>query len=239
MAFTVDFNVASPTELAVAANTFTQQATGEIVSLEESLDSLTESVVSNCDILGSLSDLVSGATKKFSDSVTKGARDFQVAAGKAMKTVGSNIKLLKAKLDNIAKTIRTLFFDMSKFTLDLFDRAKGFLTTLKGKLTSIVDRMKSSMSDLMAVASKMKADFSKGLKNLKAKSCSVAMDAIKSIGTGAGIDSAVSSVTGGIDDALANTKSSLLDATKAATESITTKLNSVTTSFDTLETSFA
>lgn len=240
MPLTIDFNSANtPSELAIAANTFATQISGEVVSLEDSLDSLTETTVSNCDILGSLSDLVSDATAPFRDAMRKNARDFQEATGGLMKEVGGYIKKLKTKLAEIGKTIKDIFTNISTFTTQLIDKIKTYLLSLKEKLSEVFAGISSVITDLQAAASKLMSDFGKGIKSMLSSGCSVATDAIKSIGTGAGIDAAVSGASGNIDGAMTGVKDSLLSAVSTATESITSTLSGVKNSFDSINTAFA
>jgi phage-related protein len=236
MAFTIDFgNITDPGSLADGADTFVNEAKTELETLEEKMLSLTSTVASNCDIFGSLNELISDANAAFKDAVKETSRKFQAATSELMKSVGILIKGMKTKIGEIKKTV-----DKIKGQVESkFDSVRDFLSGVQQTFSDIGQSIIDSIDLIKDTASKLMQDFATGIKSVLAKGCAIATDAIKSIGKGGGIDSFVDGVAGNVEGAMTSTKKSLENATDDVIKSVNATLKLINPTFDSFKTSFA
>lgn len=218
-------------QLEAVPNALSLQISTSVQSMSASLDSLTKTGSSNCDVFGTMTALVTSSAK---DVLATASRGVQEATGKltvaiggivnSLKEIGSSIK---GTLDNLIKRAKVFFsIDINP---EILAKIKSALNSIKGTFNSIKGAIDNAVAGIESAIQDVLKSFANALTNIKGRLCSVMNDAIKSIpaGTSSALDSAKSVATSSVSDAKNVAMSGVSSVMQAANATLDAALASV------------
>ena len=222
----LDFDaITSLEQLETVPNALSLQISTNIQSMSASLDSLTKSGSSNCDVFGTMSALVTSSAKDIMNSASRGVQEatgkITVAIGGIVNSLQSIASTVKGKLDELIKRAKAIF--SIEINPAILSKIKSALNSIKSKFNAIKGAIDGAVANIESTIQNVLKSFANALTDIKGRLCSVMNDAIKAIPSG---------TSGALDSAKAVANSSVADAKNVAMSGVGSIMQSANATLD-------
>lgn len=253
MAITVTMDSAtSPAQLAtvVASADIGGQVTSSNAASDSSVKNMTEKTAQNCDMFGSINGMLSDAAQAVKDAYKATTEAVEKLFTDIMSAVGDLTKTIKAIAAQAVAKIQQFCTWLQTASSTVLAQAKAALQAVINGLNSVYTAISDAATAVVNKIGEIASEMFESVKKMLTTDCKMVSGAVSSIGTGAGIDSivntvsaAASSVGGAMTAALSNvgdkltatasSMASTLTGVSAASSS-TTSLNASVSTLSTM-----
>ena len=195
----IDLDIDSFATAASLASAINASLTTQISSLEtevkSGLNSLVTGAGSNCDVFGGANGMARKASDSFKSNFKELTKNVQTAFSTVSEQAGSMIKSVTATLTSVKSKLAEFSSWLSTQADTVLASAQSVLNTLKTTINNALGAVSAAMNACTAYVTEIKNKMFEAVSALTVQGCTAIANAAKNIGTGAGIDSVVNTVS--------------------------------------------